>query len=213
MSEVKDLNLEVVKGFFESNKDNPEIQQFKQSLVSPDLVESFLGSEDGKKIIQPKLDKHFTKGLETWKQNNLNALLEEEINKRFPPETEEKKQLRMLQQELENIKREKQVATIMTETMKALNEKGLPVEVADLLVSDSIESTRDKLNSFEKMFNNAVKAEVDKRLKSTGGTPKNEGQQGSQKKMTKEEFLNLDYVERARLYNENPEEYSRLLKG
>lgn len=208
-----ELNLDVVKQYFEANKESEEVQQFTKSLVNPNLVESYLSSEDGKKIIQPKLDKHFTKGLETWKQNNLQSIIDAEINKKFPAETEEQKQLRALQQKLEAIENEKAFATVKTEAMKELNTKGLPVGLVDYLVTNNLEETRDRINSFSTEFSNAVKEEVDKRLKNSGATPKNDGADSTKGKMTKADLLNMDYSERVKFYNENPEEFTRIMKG
>jgi NH3-dependent NAD+ synthetase len=56
-------------------------------------IKDFLeNSEDGKKLLQSLSDNRVTRGIDTWKQNNLDKLVEEEIGKRFPPETEEKKE-------------------------------------------------------------------------------------------------------------------------
>lgn len=210
---MADLNLEMVKGFLESNKDNEEVKQFTQSFINSESVESFLGSDEGKKILQPRLDKHFTKGLETWKSNNLQSLIDAEINKKFPPETEEQKQLRAMQQKLDAIEKEKTIATIKAEAIKELTSKGLPVAVADYFVTDNLESTRDRINTFADEFANAVKAEVDNRLKTMGGTPKNHGSGDQQGTLTKDQLLEMDYNERVKIYNENPDEYHRIMKG
>lgn len=210
---MSELNLEMVKGFLESNKDNEEVKQFTQSFINVESVESFLGSDEGKRILQPRLDKHFTKGLETWKANNLQSLIDEEVNKKFPPETEEQKQLRAMQQKLDAIEREKAIATIKAEAMKELTSKGLPVTVADYFVTDNLETTRDRISTFAEEFTNAVKSEVDSRLKAMGGTPKNQGKGGHQGSVTKDQLLNMDYNERVNFYNENPDEYRRIMNG
>ena len=61
---------------------------------------------EGQKLIQPKLDKYFNKGLETWKQNNLEKLIDEEIAKRYPEETPEMRRIKELEQKLAEKERE-----------------------------------------------------------------------------------------------------------
>lgn len=207
------LTLEMVKGFFETNKGSDEVKQFAQTFINAESVEAFLGTEDGKKILQPKLDKHFTKGLETWKTNNLQSLIDAEVNKKFPPETEEQKQLRALQQKLEAIEREKSIANIKAEAIQELTKQGLPVTVADYFISDNLETTRDRINSFAKEFQEAVNKEVDSRLKQSGGTPKNQGKGFGSGTVTKEQLLSMTYNERMQFYNDNPEEFNRIMKG
>jgi len=209
---MTELNIEMVKSFIEQNKDSEEVKQFTQSFVNVETVEAFLGTDEGRKILQPKLDKHFTKGLETWKANNLQSLIDEEINKKFPPETKEQKRLRELEQKLAAIEKEKLVATIKAEAMKELTSKGLPVGIADYFVTDNLETTRDRINTFAEEFAKAVKTEVDNRLRTMGGTPKNHGS-GSSGTLTKEQLLEMDYNERVKFYNENPEEFQRIMNG
>ena len=207
-----ELTLDAVKGFFEANKDSEEVKQFTQSFINSESVEAFLGSEEGKKILQPKLDKHFSKGLETWKANNLQSLIDAEVNKKFPPESEEQKQLRALQQKLEAMEKERTMATIKAEALKELTSKGLPVGIADYFVTDNLESTRDRINSFAEEFAKAVKSEVDNRLKTMGGTPRNQGSGGSGT-LTKDQLLAMDYNDRVKFFNENPDEYHRIMNG
>ena len=84
-------NFDEVKKYLEENKDTDEVKSLFTGFIPKDQLESYLDSEEGKKLLQPRLDKYFTKGLETWKANNLKKEVEAEINKRFPPETEEAK--------------------------------------------------------------------------------------------------------------------------
>ncbi|MCG3017519.1 DUF4355 domain-containing protein, partial [Escherichia coli] len=65
-------------------------------------VKGFLETDEGKKLIQPKLDAHFTKSLETWKQNNLEKLVEDEVNKRNPQKTPEQIEVEKLRKEIED---------------------------------------------------------------------------------------------------------------
>lgn len=63
------MTLEELRAFIEANKDNQEVQSYLKGLnpITPEGVTSFLDTEAGKKILQPRLEQHFTKGLEAWK--------------------------------------------------------------------------------------------------------------------------------------------------
>jgi hypothetical protein len=202
------LDLETVKGFLEANRETEGV-----SGLIADMAETFLGSDAGKKVLQPKLDKHFSKGIETWKANNLQGLIDDEISRKFPPESEEQKQLRALQKQLDAIEKEKSMATIKAEAIQEMTKQGLPVSVADIFVTDNLETTRDRIHTFAQEFSRSVRAEVDARLKTSGGTPRNQSQGTESGDMTREQLLAMSYHDRSEFYRENPDEFQRLMKG
>lgn len=170
------MSLEQLKEIIESNKDNQEIQSYIKGLaMTPDGVQAYLESEEGKKILQPKLDQYFTKGLDSWKQKTLPTVLEEEINKRFPPESEEKKQLRELSQKLQQIESEKQRETLKNKAITQATQKQLPLELVDFLVSDTEESTQANLTLLEKVWNESLKKSVEEKFKENGRNPHGNG--------------------------------------
>jgi len=75
------MALEQIRQLIESNKDNQDVQSYLKGLnpITPEGVTSFLDTAEGKKMLQPKLDAHFTKGLETWKEKTLPSILDDEI--------------------------------------------------------------------------------------------------------------------------------------
>lgn len=172
-------------------------------------LNKFLESEDGRKALQPKMDQYFAKGLETWKQNNLQKLIDGEINKRFPAETEEQKQIRDLQQKLEQIENEKTYAMLKTEAMTALSSQGITTEIADFFIAGTKEETLSKIQNFTEIFKKEVNKEVEERIKKAGISPTNTPKQEID--ITKEEILKMDYNTRVAFYNNNPEIYAKLM--
>ncbi|MEO4300632.1 hypothetical protein AB2R07_11470 [Staphylococcus aureus] len=85
------MNIEEVKSFFEEHKDDKEVKDYLKGLktVSVDDVKGFLDTEEGKRFIQPELDRYHSKGLESWKEKNLEDLIEQEVRKRNPEQSEE----------------------------------------------------------------------------------------------------------------------------
>ena len=49
-------------------------ETFGETKYTTDGVESFLNTDEGKKMLQPKLDTNFAKGLDTWQKNNLDKI-------------------------------------------------------------------------------------------------------------------------------------------
>ncbi len=168
------MALEDIKKLIEENKDNQEVQNYIQGLVAltPDRVEKFLEeNEEGKKLLQPRLDKYFTKGLETWKQKTLPTIVDEEVKKRVPDETPEAKRLRELEEKLTNIEKSRVKAELKSLAIKQASEKGLPTDLVEYLVADDEETTIKNLNSVIESFNKAVEEKVKARFKENGREP------------------------------------------
>ncbi|MDU0318202.1 capsid assembly scaffolding protein Gp46 family protein, partial [Staphylococcus epidermidis] len=97
------MNVEDIKSYFEEHKDDKDVKEYLSGLktVSVDDVKGFLDTEEGKRFIQPELDRYHTKGLESWKEKNLENLIEKEVKERNPEQSEEQKRITALEQELE----------------------------------------------------------------------------------------------------------------
>jgi hypothetical protein len=69
-------NLDEVKSYFEANQENEEVKGYIKGLISLDGVKSFLeANDDGKRYLNSYADSKVTKGIETFKQNNLSKWL------------------------------------------------------------------------------------------------------------------------------------------
>src|SRR5690554_3311788 len=139
--------------------------------ITPEFIDQLAKDEAFQKWLQSEKDRHFSKGLETWKENNLSAIVEEEIKKRYPEETEEQRQLRELKAQFEKLQLEKQREAIRNQAYKQANEKGLPLELLDFFVADDEEKTSANLEVFEKVWNAAVQAQVNQTFKANGREP------------------------------------------
>lgn len=93
--------------------------------------------------LQGTLDKYFNKGLETWKKNNLQKIIEQEMNKDKPeinPELEELKRWKAEQEKMKLIQ-EKMKEVTQNDTFKSV-----PKELLQLLVNEDDEATNNNLN-------------------------------------------------------------------
>ncbi|MEH7801051.1 DUF4355 domain-containing protein [Bacillus sp. FSL W8-0645] len=164
------MNIEEIKQFLEQNKENEEVKAFvgELSAVSADKVKGFLETEEGKKLLQPRLDSHFTKGLATWKENNLEKIVEEEVSKRNPSKTPEQLEVEKLRKEIEAEKAARNRETLVNKALKAADEKKLPKDVIDFFIGENEDSTLENLSKLEESFNAAVQAAVDGKFKESG---------------------------------------------
>ena len=149
------MDLQEVKTFIETNSQDSAVSEYLSELKKPtaEVVNSYLDSQEGAKLLQPRLDSHFSKGLQTWKDNNLSKLIDEEVSKRNPGETPEQKEIRELKAQLESDRLEREREKLTNLAMKKANDE---------------DETNTNLESFNELFQNAVQSQVDAKFKNNG---------------------------------------------
>jgi hypothetical protein len=183
----------------------------KPSFTLDDIKNIASQNEDVQKWLQSEKDSHFSKGLETWKQNNLSSLVDQEVKKLYPEETPEQQKIRELTAKFEQLEQEKQKETVRNQAYKVANEKGLPLELLDFFVTNDAEKTIENLSVLEQVFSQAVQKQVEQTFKSNGREPHKNTQSSQQiNNPFKPETFNL--TEQTRLYKENPELAEQLKK-
>ena len=164
------MDLQELKQYLESNKDNSDVQavlnEFK--TVSEEDVRSYLDTDEGKRFIQPTLDRYHNKSLQTWKDNNLQNLVEDEVAKRNPQETEEQKRIRLLEEQLENRDKESKRKDLETKALKLAQDKALPTEIVNFFVGEDEETTSANLDTLKQHLDATIQAQVDERFKAGG---------------------------------------------
>lgn len=173
------MNLEDVKKFFEENKDNEEVKAYLADLrkVSVQEVQQMLvENEELKKFFDSEKDKHFSKGLETWKQKTLPKIIEEEIAKRFPQADPKDLKLKELEAKIQQMEQEKMREALKNKALTIATEKKLPIQLVDYFIAQDEETTLQNLAKFEEVWTSHLQALVDEKLKSTGVQPKDTAQ-------------------------------------
>ena len=161
------MELQDIKAFFETEGTTDEdVKAYLQGLskVTVEGVEQFSNSEDGKKWLQPKLDKNFTKGLDTWKTGNLQKLLDEAISKANPAETPEQKMIRDLTDRLNKKEADEKRQMLMNKGIMHADSKKLPKELVEFLLGDSEESTLANIDRLETIFSPYIAEQVTSKL-------------------------------------------------
>lgn len=168
-----ELTFEQVQAYLEANKENAEVQAYyKTNVLTSDAVKTFLDTSEGKKVLQPKLDAHFTKGLETWKTNNLDALVDEEVKKRNPDETPEQKRIRELEEKLQKQEKESKLSKLKETALKHATKQGLDSSFAskyiERFLGDDETATTTLLDELKSDLDGIVKTQVEAKFKENG---------------------------------------------
>lgn len=162
--------------------------------------------EEVLKLIQIESDKRVTQALKTQqkkhdKQLSLAKLDDEERVKA-------EKDARIA--ELEEIVAQMNTANNKSELKSVLSARGLSAEFADIIsINEDLAASQANIDKLDKLFKAAVKAEVERRLSASGGTPKGSGAVVTEK-MTKEDAKKLNLAQITELLEKDPELYKKL---
>ncbi len=201
-TEKVELTKEQVASFLEENVDS-----YKE------FVDGFLKTETGKNYLQPELDRFFSKGLESWKVNNLDKIVNEKVAELNPRETPEQRRIRELEEKLsrqENGRKQEQLKNL---AIKTLSDKGMPTSIAEYLRAETEEGVRNTINNLEIEWTVSLDNAVTKRFKEQGKTPKNSTQANTSDSMTKEKLLNMSVKESTDFYNKNPQLFRKIMNS
>jgi len=198
------MDIKEINAYLEANKDSEEVIKFIGGFVTTDRVKSFLAeTEEGKRIMQSEKDAHFTKSLDTWKTNNLNALVEAEIAKRHPEETEDQKRIRKLELELSDSKKTAIKTGLKNRAITVLTEKGIPLDFADHFLGDDEAMTDANIAKLESVWQTSIQAAVEAKFKENGRDPHKSNNFNGGINPWKKETFNLTM--QAKILKENPE--------
>lgn len=157
-------------------------------------------------LLQKETDRRVSSALKTQEKKFAKQLSLSKLDDEAREKAEKDDRIR----ELEEMLRDRDIANNKSELKSVLGARGLSAEFADIItITDDIEESQAKIDVLDKLFKAAVKAEVEKRLAASGGTPK--GASGSSSaELTRESFKKLPLSEQAALYKNNPELYKKL---
>ncbi len=154
-----------------------ELKDYLEGLgqPTPEGVKEFLETDEGRKIIQPLLDKYHAKSLESWKANNLEKLTQEAVEKaiaeKYPEETEEQKRLKKLEQELDSERKARNREYLRNKALSYATEKGLPQEIVDHFLGDDEDATLQNLGKLEEVTKKLQNKWSDEIFKKGGRKP------------------------------------------
>lgn len=164
------MNLQEIQQYLADNKDSQEVQDYLNGLktVSVDDVKGFLDTEEGRRFIQPELDRYHNKSLNTWKENNLEKLINDEVSKRNPELTEEQKRITALEQELEKRDAEAKRERLRNHAFNKAQELNLPTNLIDRFLGDDETQTDELLTGLKETFDTQIQKSVEAKFKDSG---------------------------------------------
>lgn len=169
------------------------LDAFKSKIESDASFKSFLDSEK---------DKHLQKGIDTFKTNNLQKLVDEEYKKQHPEADPKDTEMAKLKRKIEQMEKDTLKKDLTNKALKFATEKKLPVELVDFIVgNDEVTTTAnlEKLASIFSSHDSALKAEI---LKDNTYIPPKGGNPPTNNPWSKEHF---NLTEQGKILRENPE--------
>lgn len=164
-------------------------------------VKAFLETDEGGKYLQSVTDAKVTQGIKTWRDNNLEKMVtervEKEIKDRYPTETEEQKRLKALEQELAAEKQARVRESLRNKALSEANTKGLPSDLVDHFVGPDEEATLANLAKLEATWKAHLERTVEERFKASGRTPP-KPQADPPGTYTAEQIKNMSHEERVK---------------
>ena len=175
------MTLEEVKQFIEENKGDEQVQSYLQGLTTVEGVKDFTkNNPEGVRWLDSEKDKHSSKSLETWKSNNLESIIEEEVNKRNPQETPEQKRIRELEEKIAETEQAAKRDKLLNKAVSVASEKGLPTDIVSFFVGEDEDTTVQNLESFKEKYDAAIQSQIDAKFKENGrDVPGGSGDDGS----------------------------------
>lgn len=191
--------------------DNADIDEiilsngFAKPITDVEGLNKLLESD---KSLQGLFDKKVTTGIENFKKNGMQKLIEAEVLKRTGKnETPEQKEIRELKERLDKADKEKAKAEMISKYKDVLAEKKIPSNMIDFLLAQDDETTEANIELFENSMKQYIETGIKAKLGDSEYTPP---VGGGQIGITKEQFNKMSYKERVELFNSDPETYNKL---
>jgi hypothetical protein len=168
-----------------------EYNEFLNGKLTAERINSYLDTEEGKHYVEPIASKRFTTGLETWKKNNLENLINEEVKKRYPDQTPEQKRIAELEAKFNEAQAKAAKSELIAHALQTAQNKKLPTDLIKYFVGDNQETTDSNIAEFETAFNSAVEKVVTSRM-GESHKPDNDNQD---KELTVADFENMSQAD------------------
>lgn len=165
------MTIQELLAEIKNHENDTEFNTYLDGKVTADRVNKFLATEEGKKLLQPQLDSYFNKGLETWKTNNLEGLVNAKVKELYPDEDPKDTEIAKMKAEIEKMKADTLRANLKNSALKIATEKGLPTDLVDYFIGADEKSTKANMDNFNKYFSTAVSGAVENKLKGNAHIP------------------------------------------
>lgn len=157
-------------------------------------------------LLQAEADKRVTQALKKQQKEYEKKLSLSGLDEQQRKQAEKDLEIQELREQL----KEFNAVQTKSEITKVLAARGLDTRFADFIeIGDDMEEAQVRIDSLDKLFKAAVKAEIEKRIGSNTPKTSTTGLDGN---ITKEQFAKMSLAEQAALYTNNKELYEQLTK-
>lgn len=161
--------------------------------------------EEVLKLLQSETDKRVTEALKTQAKKHERELSLSKLDDTAREKAEKDNKIAELEEKLAQYEIEKN----RSELKSVLATRGLSAEFADIIViNDDLTQSQANIDKLDKLFKDAVKTEVEKRL--AGNVPKGNGSNGASAEYTKETAKKLSLAEMNELAAKDPDKFDKL---
>lgn len=150
-----------------------------QSGLTLDAFKEKMNESEFKSYLDSVKDKHFDKALETWKSNNLQTLINDEVLKATgKKKTPEQLKIEELEKKMSESEAKVQKAEKVAKYKDVLAEKKIPMEMIDYFLTDDDETTNTRIDNFKVFVDEIVSTNVKEKIASGSYTPPGENGSG-----------------------------------
>lgn len=143
-------NMQEVIDYMTTNAGNEEVKSYVGGLnpMTSDRANTFFDTDEGKRFMQPKLDSYATKGIESFKTNNLDKIYSERFAKENPAADPRDIQLNEMKAMMDKMQKDSTRKELQNSALKTAQDKGIDSNLIDFFIADTAEATNSNLDKF-----------------------------------------------------------------
>lgn len=152
---------------------------FKKDLTLDEVRNFIESNQEGKQYLQSYGDKRVTDGIKSWKDKNLQTLINDEVLKATgKKKTPEQLKIEELEKNFNEQKAKAERAEKIAKYKDVLAEKKIPGEMIDYFLTDNDETTNTRIDNFAAYLDGIVSTNVKEKIASGSYTPPGENGAG-----------------------------------
>lgn len=159
-------------------------------------------------LLQSEADRRVSEALKKQQRKNEEKLREAEKLSKMNEQEKYEYQLKQREEAIVQKERELAIAENKATAMGILSEKGISTTLVDFVVAEDADTMKANIDLLDRAFKVSVRAEVEKRLGSSG--TKRTQEQNTETNITREKFKKMTIAEQMKIYDTNPDLYAVL---
>ncbi|AXF39906.1 hypothetical protein BMBphi_gp058 [Bacillus phage vB_BthS_BMBphi] len=206
---MSEVTIEQVVELVQSNE---EVRNALQGqFVNKEAFTAFMETDEGKAVLQPKLDSFASTSINTWKHNNLQKEIDKALVNANPADTPEQKRIKELELQFQAQQEKATFAEQKAYALNLANQYGLPSALIDPFVGKDAQATLSNMNNFRNEFQSAVQVSVESHMGTTGRShlPDNPNVNNQSQGTPTYDIPNMSYTEKVRAMQTDPVGYRK----